>query len=138
MIDPKLIVAVVAAAGGAFSKILPPGFELAVHHDALTLTTTGILSVHYLAENIGHRLEADYQPLDAIQDAVVSFARDLQDDVTARVTYPWPRDPGLGKSDFAYPHSEIRNGTLTVWFGKESDALTPPIRIPLPAELLEV
>lgn len=135
-ISAELTEKIVAAACEAFGRILPNEFQLTAHDGALMLTSPGCVSVHYLAENIGHRLEAR-QPLDAIQDAVVSFAESLQDDVTETVTYPWPKAPRLGKSDFALPEGEIRNGTLVVWFGRESDALTPPIRVPLPVELLD-
>ena len=135
-ITPEQAAAIVGAVGEAFGRILPPGFGLRADNGELMLTSPGCWSIHSLAENIGYRLEV-MRPLDAIQDAVVSFAGNLQDDVTETVAYPWPRDPRLGKSDFAYPHSEIRNATLVVWFGRESDALTRPIRIPLPPELLD-
>ena len=136
MISAEVTDAIVAAACDAFARILPPGFGLQAHDGVLTLTSPGCWSVHDLAQNIGYRQEA-MEPLDAIQDAVVSFAENLQDDVTETVTYPWPKDPRLGKSEFAFPDAEIRNGTLVVWFGRESDALTPLIRIPLPQELLD-
>ena len=136
MITPEQTAAIVRAVGEAFGRILPPGFWFRPDDGVLMLTSPGSLTAHYLAENIGHRLEV--RPLlDAIQDAVVSFAGELQDVVTENVTYPWPKDPRLAKSEFASPDAEIRNGTLVVWFGREGDALTPPIRIPLPEELVE-
>lgn len=137
MISAGLTKAIVAGACEAFGRILPHEFELSADDGALMLTSPAGVSVHYLAANIGHRLDASYEPLEAIQTAVLSFAENLQDDVTETVTYPWPKDPRLGKSDFALPDGEIRNGTLVVWFGRESDALTPPIQIPLPVELLD-
>jgi hypothetical protein len=137
MISAEVTDAIVAAACEAFGRILPSGFGLSEHDGALTLTSPGSWSIHSLADNIGYRL-ASMPPLDAIQDAIVSFAGNLQDDVTETVTYPWPKDARLGKSEFALPNAEIRNGTLVVWFGRESDALTPPIHIPLPTELLEL
>jgi hypothetical protein len=137
MINEEQIAAIVAAAAEAFRRILPPGFELTANHDALMLTSPASLAIFYVGLNIGCRLEADYRPLEAVEDVLVSFAENLQDAVTEEITYPWPKDPRLGKSDFPLPNAELREGALVIWFGREEDALTPPIRIPLPAELID-
>ena len=135
-ITPEQAAAIVAAMCEGFGRIVPPGFELSVHDDALTLTSPATMAIYDFAENIGFKLESGLQPVDAVRDSIESFAEYLQDYITEEVTYPWPRDPRLGKSDFASVNSELRDGVLIVWFGQEEDGLTLPIRIPLPAELL--
>ena len=134
-ITPEQTAAIVGAVGEAFGRVLPPGFELRAHEDALALTSPATLAVYYIGENIGHRLESGRPPVEAVRHAIESLAMDLQDGVTEEVTYPWPKDHRLRKSEFAFPHTRIQDGAVIVWFGREEDALTPPIRIPLPAEL---
>ena len=74
---------------------------------------------------------AEWSIDEAIEIALTNCMNALQDVVSEHLTEPWPHPPEAPRSEFADYGVEVRDGIVSIWFGRRDAPLFPTIRIEL-------
>src|SRR5262245_40390412 len=114
---------VIEALKQALDSVLPSTIRLSQVDLQLAIATELGTDFISLGENIEGNMGGDLTDEQAIKVASLNMMNELQDVVTIALRSPWPpqEEAGAPSGEFAEPHAEIRDHTLHLWFGSESE-----------------
>jgi hypothetical protein len=118
------------ALADALRPILPTGISVSADDRYVLVHTRHGYDWLPVVDNVEANLD-ECTSHEAIEGAVYTCINVVQDVVTEHLTEPWPHPPGAPRCEFADYGVEVRDGILSIWFGRRDAPLFPVVQIEL-------